>query len=195
MKLAKIFLAIGVAILYAVFFCYGVYALYEPPQYEQDTCYLKYNCEATFNQCYGADASNPKAVPAPVAQPVVDKCVADKQLEEGFSKCNQDRNLCTEEFRKNSARYYHSRNSFFILMVIALLSLIGGLVFLSKLEAIGPGIWGGGIIIALYALPYTSDYWLSWNKYVKLAAVGVILAVLIYFGYKKIEKKIQERSN
>lgn len=200
MKLAKIFLAIGVAILYAVFFCYGVYVLYEPPVYESDTCYLKFNCEAAINACYGMpEAAMKSGQPVPVVAPTpapsqqeIDKCVLDKQSDASFKTCNEQRTLCQQEFQKTSGRYVHARNSFFILMFIALASLIGGLVFLSKLEAIGPGIWGGGIIIALYALPYTSDYWLTWNKYVKLAALGIILGVLIYFGYKKIEKKIME---
>jgi hypothetical protein len=202
MKLAKIFLAIGVAVLYAVFFCYGVYALYEPPVYESDTCYLKFNCEAAVNACYGNQEMMKAGQPVPVAAPVpatvlsqqeIDKCVLDKQSDSAFKTCNEQRTVCQQDFQKSSGRYTHARNSFFILMFIALASLIGGLVFLNKLEAIGPGIWGGGIIIALYALPYTSEYWLTWNKYVKLASIGVILAVLIYFGYKKIEKKIMER--
>jgi len=193
MKLAKIFLAIGVAVLYAVFFCYGVYVVYEPPQYEQDTCYLKYNCESSFNQCYGVSVADPKVVATPVSQEVVDKCVAEKQVDSSFNKCNEDRNKCSEEFRKDSNRYYHARNSFYILAALALLSIVGGLVFLSKLESIGPGIWGGGILIALYALPYTSDYWMQWHKYAKLIVLGVLLATLIYFGYKKIEQRLAEK--
>jgi len=49
MKLAKSFLAIGIAIIFAVFVAYGYYTIYEPPGHvstNSSECYKTYNCQS-----------------------------------------------------------------------------------------------------------------------------------------------------
>ena len=36
-----------------------------------------------------------------------------------------------------------------------------------------------------------TDYWLTLNKYLRLFALGFVLLLLIFVGYKKIEKKLR----
>ena len=73
--------------------------------------------------------------------------------------------------------------------LIGLAAIIGGMS-LKKLEGIGSGLLGGGILVVLWSLGYSWRYWSEFNEYVKLALLGLVLAVLIYFGYKKIEKRL-----
>jgi len=134
MRLAKTFLAIGIAVIFAVFIGYGLYVIYEPPKYGD--CYGELDCY---------------------------------------------RNLETRQ-------HEYSRNSFFILIIIGTITLVAG-ILLSKMEGIGSGLMGGGILVILWSLAHTWEYWSTFNKYVKLIVLGVVLVILIYLGYKKLEKK------
>jgi hypothetical protein len=133
MRLAKTFLAIGIAVIFAVFIGYGLYVIYEHPKY---------------GDCYGAD--------------------------------------CYEDFGTRQYEYY--RNSFFILIIIGTIALVAG-ILLSKMEGIGSGLMGGGILVILWSLAHTWEYWSSFNKYLKLGALGIVLIILIYLGYRKLERK------
>jgi len=105
-----------------------------------------------------------------------------------FKECDKNRDECQKEFELTSPRFNHARNSFFILLLIAILAIVAG-TNLKHLEGIGSGFIWGGILLILWSLPYTWEYWWNWNKYMKLGALGFVLVLLIYLGYKKIEKK------
>lgn len=181
MKLAKTFLAIGIAIIFTVFIAYGLYAFYEPPKYETNTsmCYTDFNCEKFLEKCM-----EPKTVPI---SPNED-CYMKAEQNPEYQKCQEQRDECNDEYKKTTDKYSHARNSFYILLVIGALAIIAG-TMLSKLEGIGSGFIGGGVLVVLWALPYTWEYWMELHKYTKVAALFAILALLIYFGYKKLEKR------
>ncbi len=160
MKLTKTFLAIGISIIFAIFISYGLTVIYEKPS----TSY----------------AESPRGLCKDLIQ----------KNEFGHTtwttESSEAYNNCLDEKNKESELYNYSRNSFYILNLIGLAAIIGG-ISLRKLEGIGSGLLGGGILVVLWSLGYTRSYWSEFNEYVKLALLGIVLVVLIYFGYKKIE--------
>jgi len=183
MRLAKTFLAIGIAVIFAVFISYALYVIYEPPEYYPyriNNCYETYNCQEQISDCHRQfNYSNYQYCYTTVTQ-----SAQYKACQELYDKCN-------EEFEKKNPRYIHSRNSFYILMVIGIITIITG-ILLTGLEGIGSGLMGGGILVVLWSLVYTRQYWFTLNKYIKLTALGVVLAILIYLGYKKLENKLKQ---
>jgi hypothetical protein len=179
MGLAKTFLAIGIAIVFAVFVSYGLYVVYEPPRYEDttNTCWQEHNCQRFLDECRKDSNST---------RPIADSCWDRTYNSPEYQQCQQARDQCNQEYQMQTEGFKHARNSFYILIIIALASIIAG-KFINQ-DGIGSGLIGGGVLIALYALIYTAQYWFTFNKYFKLIALGVVLAVLIYVGYQKSKK-------
>ncbi len=148
MSLAKTFLAMGIAVIFAVFIGYGLYVIYEPP-------YERLNCSQYYDNINNYE--------------------------------NADYKSCMEQV--SQLDYSRSRNSFFILIAIGILAIVGG-TFFRHLEGIGSGFIGGGILVVLWSLFYT--WWLTWPRYIKVAALGVVLALLVYLGYTRIEEKLKK---
>lgn len=78
--------------------------------------------------------------------------------------------------------------SFIALSIIAIIAIFTGLIL--TLEAISSGILGGGILLLVYSV---MRHWGILNKYFRLTILGVALIVLIYYGYKKIDKAQKKR--
>jgi len=173
MGLLKTFLAIGIAVVFCVFIGYGLITIYEPPTntYAPNDCYQTYNCYQV-----------PKSCESP------EKCIPTSQDNAEQTKCLEQLAQCEKEAERNSPFLVYYRNSFFILTVIGIIALIGG-ILISHIEAIGSGLIGGGILVIFFCLIYTSRYWLSFSKYLGLGVLGIVLAILIFFAYKKAMKK------
>lgn len=192
MSLAKTFLAIGIAVLLAVFFSYGLYVIYEKPKYgyvDYSGCYAEFGCDNMTLKC----TNNSIALPIEKSrEPYYDQnCHNQVYASSEYQRCQADQQECIESRQVTSDNYKHARNSFYILIVIAIISIIIGSMFWS-MEGIGSGIMGGGVLIVLWSLAYTADYWTTLNKYLKLIAVGIVLILLIYIGYKKLEQKLNK---
>ena len=186
MGLAKTFLAIGIAIVFTVFIAYGLYVVYEPPE---NTCWDDYNCYGLTAVCYGEDPETFEkyARPAPLSESEEQReCAQNITKSQEYRDCIDQQETCNA--MQDDEQFIHARNSFFIIIVIALLSLIAG-VYLTSMEGIGSGFIGGGVLLILWSLIYTVKYWAEWDKYVKLLALFIVLVVMIYIGYKKIESK------
>ena len=187
MKLPKIALAIGIAVVFAVFIGYSLYAIYEPPRIDEHSeCYKEYNCDSYFDECYD-NSSEPLKL-----ERFENTCYRDVEANPEYQECRLNRDDCEDVFKKTTDEYKHSRNSFFILIIIGIAAIIGGM-FKSKLEGISSGFIGGGVMVILWSLIYTSYYWLTWSKYAKIIALGLVLGVLVYFGYKKIENVAKKK--
>ncbi len=186
MGLAKTFLAIGIAIISAAFVIYGVNVIYSYPDYPyayssySNDCYTKYDCYQQVENCQRQYNYNYSA-------PGYKDCYNTQQSEE-YRNCLEMQAKCTEEAEKQSPYYKHARNSFFILTIVGIILIILG-SFLTGFEGIGAGLIGGGVIIVIGGLFYSFSYWSKFNDYVKLIVLGIVLAILIYIGYKKVEKK------
>lgn len=78
--------------------------------------------------------------------------------------------------------------SFIGLSIVAIIAIFIGLIL--TLEAISSGILGGGILLLVYSV---MRHWGILNKYFRLTILGVALIVLLYYGYKKIDKVQKKR--
>ncbi|MEK6950505.1 MAG: hypothetical protein AABX13_02170 [Nanoarchaeota archaeon] len=79
-------------------------------------------------------------------------------------------------------------------MIISIAAIVSG-TYYRKLEGIGSGFIGGGVLVILWSLMYTWSYWLTWPKYIKVIALGMVLALLIYLGYTRIEGKLKAKKD
>jgi len=184
MGLARVFLAIGIAVILAIFIGYGLYTIYQPPKYDysqsENTCYKTYNCNKQIEDCYTSINHN-------YSSPEYAKC-GEYRLTLDYKACNENYDKCNEEYTKQTPQYKYYRNSFFILIALGIISIIIG-ILLSGLEGIGSGVMGGGILIVIYSLIYTWQYWYHLNRYLRLIVIGIVLILLIALGYWKFEKK------
>lgn len=119
--------------------------------------------------------------------PVDENCYDEVYNSKEYTECMHAQDECQEAALVSSPRYSYARNCFFILIVIGLAAIIGGVLI--SVEGVGSGLIGGGVLTILWVLPYTHDYWMNSSKYLKLFVLGIVLVVLIYLGYKKVEQK------
>lgn len=189
MGVAKFFLAVGIAVILAAFVGYGLYAIY-PPEYGSSSgiseCTQKYNCQKQISECRVKYNNNH-------SEPGYAECNQIVNSEE-YKNCQENYKKCTEEAEKNSQKYKYFRNCFYILLLVGIISIVAGILMI-KLEGIGSGLIGGGVLIILWSLAYTSQYWLTFAKWVKLIALGVVLVILLGLGYWFIDRKRKEEKN
>jgi hypothetical protein len=178
-KLRKIILGIAIAIMLAFFLGYAVYLFYDNPDME-DFC-EGINPRIDIDSCEGYDVS-PVANGRPI--PMEKDCYCNQVDKNGTTECtssNPEYKECWEDY--DESREKHERVSFIVLIVLGLASiLVGGLVL--KVESVGTGIMGGGVLTIIYA---AMRYWGSIQDYGRLAILGVTLVVLIWIGYKKLK--------
>lgn len=90
---------------------------------------------------------------------------------------------CDEDYRtKRDARDF---KSFILLTIVSIIVIILSFV-IAKKEVVSSGVLGGGIVLLVYNV---MRHWGMLNKYIRLLILGVALAVLIYYSYKKVDKK------
>ena len=70
--------------------------------------------------------------------------------------------------------------------MIGLLAVLAG-SFIIPIEGVSSGLIGGGILLLLWDVAYTWQYWLHLNKYLRLTTLGIVLIVLFYLAYKRFE--------
>jgi len=185
MELKKTFLSIGIAILFVIFIAYGLTVVYGEPKIDREynDCYQKTNCDQIIFDCH--DDLHEQNISKDYKY---DEC-EDLRNSDEYKNCSIQRDACNDEYEEyltTTPRFKHKRNSFYILWGIALLAIIGG-IYLKQYDSVGSGFIGGGILVLLWTLIYTSDYWLQFNKYLRLIAIGIVLVTLVYLGYKKID--------
>ncbi len=77
------------------------------------------------------------------------------------------------------------------LLIIAAISGIIGIIIgmIVKVESVGTGLVGGGILSILYGV---IRHWQYSNSVLKVVALGIALGVLVWFGFKKFGKIIKK---
>ena len=195
MGLLRTVLAIGIAILLTVFISYGLYVIYPNPQYgytDTSSCFSQYACQNMTDRCNpienNLNGSTIKAIPVQNN----DECYSQVYASADYQKCMVDQQTCVDKLNQSSENYSHARNSFYILILLAIISMISGTII--NKEGVGSGFIGGGVMTVLWALAYTTAYWTTMNQYLKLLAIGIVLIVLIWLGYKKIENKFSSKN-
>lgn len=182
-KAKQILLAIGIAIIFALFVGYGVATFYKSPKYD-DFCkgkefprpYLEEKQVCNINCSYVAPDEN-----------LTNDCNEKK----GDLLANYDDKgciksyyceMCAKGFMDSNEKY--NKNVFIITLIIGLIAIIvGGIVL--NLVSVSSGLMGGGILTVIYG---TIRYWGYMPDVVRFIELGVVLAALIWISYKKLKK-------
>tara|TARA_Y100000310_G_scaffold171085_1_gene171245 strand:+ start:12054 stop:12539 length:486 start_codon:yes stop_codon:yes gene_type:complete len=153
-------LAIAIAVIFAFFVGYGIEVFYDTPERE-DVC--SYEAFVTQDSKLCEEAGG-------------------LWVEEGRSpnpKGFCDAKKCHDKFGLLLAK--HNKVVFIISLFIGLLSFV--FAYNYKHKAISTGLIGGSLLIVLYG---TLRYWEHADDRLKFVLLGIALAGLIWFAYKKI---------
>jgi len=174
-------LVIGIVIVLNLFFTYAIKVLYSEPEYN-DFCEEKQvriipetkdECLAVGGQ-WTDDSYIQKTLPR---EGVIEVPVIETERE-GY--CNPDF-TCRQAYE--NANDLYGRNVFVILVVLGVLSIIGGL-FVASLDAVSLGFSLGGVLALIVG---TVRYWSAMDDYLRVAVLAVALIALIWIGIKKFK--------
>ena len=188
----RVLLAVSIAIVLALFVGYGINSFYHPPRYENFCNETQYYPEPV--KLYQGTG---QLLVAENCTTICKQMYPPKELQQsctssvGYIKENHDDLGCITSFRCETCQVefdkvdeHYNRNVFIITSIVGLLALIVGGVLLS-VEGVSAGIMGGGILTIIYG---TIRFWTNLPDYGRFTILGIVLAVLIWVGYKKIKK-------
>lgn len=195
-RFKSVLLAIAIAIVFTFFVGFGIASFYKAPKYEDFCSHREFKEVITQEKC-GAENGKwvnyereaPKAVMAEnqllctkisgIGKNVTLNCETIEQItQSGY--CDLDF-YCREDFDK--AREKYNRNVFIVATGIGIIILIVG--FALKMASVSAGLMGGGVLTILYGI---IRYWTDLPDYGRFIILGIILAILIWLGYKRIKK-------
>ena len=99
----------------------------------------------------------------------------------------QELNIQKQEECRNAydaVREPYERNVFFATLILGTIAIILGGVVLS-LDSVSSGLMGGGVLTVIYG---TLRYWGQLSDIFRFLILGLVLALLIWIGYKKFQK-------
>ena len=198
-KFKHVLLAIAIALVFVFFVGFGIATFYKAPKYE-DFCPQKEfkevlsqeKCEAEKGKWTSYDREFPKPAAAiggnqllctktyDAGKNVTLNCETLQQIQQAgycdlYFNCNQD-------FQKFNENY--NRNVFIIASGLGIIALIVG--FALGMASVSAGFMGGGVLTILYG---TIRYWSDLPDYGRFIILGITLAILIWLGYKRINKE------
>ena len=191
-------LGVAIAIILALFIGYGIYTFYKEPTYE-DYCgdttkpvsiETQEACEAQGGMWTGFESA--KAVSDLESDQLlctktmendeqVTLSCTSKEMQQQSGYCDVDY-YCRKQLEDD--REIYNRNVFFITVIAGIIFLIIGGVFI-EVSSVGSGLMGGAIISMIYG---TLRYWGDMSDWLRFILLGVVLAILIWMGYKKLSK-------
>ena len=180
--LQKIALALSIVVVLNLFFNYGTYTFYPPPQYD-DFCteetrkYYdnKESCEAIGGEWAARDAYYRGDYPVPAR-------IIGSEEEPPTEYCDTTA-TCRKQYDEANSLY--NRNVFVVLVVLGTISLVLGF-FLVAVSAVSAGFLFGGLLSLFIG---TTRYWSDMNDYIRFIVLGIVLAILIWLGYRKLQDK------
>ncbi len=167
MDVKKTLLTIAIALIFVFFVGYGIEVFHDSPNNE-DYCPKIWDLK-TKSECESAGGRWGEEIKEPVPKPSV---------------CS-NRIGCYEEFQ--AAQNKHDKIVFITALIVGLIAVVVG-VKLNR-DSISTGILAGGVLSILYG---TIRYWRHANDILKFVFLGAALAVLIWLGYKKFDKRKKE---
>lgn len=161
-------LAIAIAIVLTAFIFYGVYTFYEYPD-NNKYCPIENNYKFinSSDECIANDGLwNPNQV----------RYAEEKSIPNGYCDLSTK---CSEKY--NTDNNIYKKNVFMIAVVLGLIALIGG-IFVSY-RSVSGGLMGGGILTLIVGI---LQYWSELGDTLRFITLGIVLAILIYVGVKKL---------
>lgn len=178
-KAKQVILSIAIAIVLTFFIAYGISVFYEAPKYENFCGMEPKPYYSNQTSCEAAEGKwQPRNYPCPEYAP--EAVVNVKEVCPG-GYCDADFK-CRTAFEAENEIY--NRNVFIASLIFGMIFIILGIVL--KLESVSAGIMGGGVLLVFYGVV---RYWGELGKYWRLLVLGLVLAALIWVGYKKFGNK------
>lgn len=179
----KFALAISIVIVLNLFFNYGIFTVYPSPDYD-DFCTeetRKYyedekSCKAVGGE-WVAYSDGRYGPPRPV------RVAETGEVIEGAKEYCDASATCRKQY--DEARSLYNRNAFIVLVVLGTASLVLGF-FLVSVSAVSTGFLFGGLLSLFIG---TTRYWSDMNEFLRLIVLALVLACLIWLGYKKLKDK------
>ncbi|HLC81682.1 MAG TPA: hypothetical protein VJH68_03410 [Candidatus Nanoarchaeia archaeon] len=173
MNIKKGILIMAIALILAFFVGYGIEVFDPTPDYDQ--FYRKFNSAVyTEQECLAQDgywrADQPVKSP-----PKLEAVEGEEAAVVGYCEVPYDK----IELEKAQ----HDKIVFIVAIIAGLIAVISGLL-LNK-DTISTGIVTGGVLLLLYG---TIRYWRHANNILKFILLGIVLAVLIWIAYQKMDK-------
>lgn len=175
-KVKKWVIAIAIALVFNLFTNYGIGTFYPGAEYEE-------YCSEKLDPFPLKDANDCETITA--SEQLQEECTEKK----GYIDYNYDSSgcpaeayceTCSAEF--NEERRSYDGNVFVALLVVAIIALALGLKL--KSDAVSNGLLLAGILGLLIA---STSYWTHLQDVYRFLLLGVILAILIWLGYKKVK--------
>lgn len=181
-KLKRTILGISIAIILVLFIGYGINTFYKSPEYE-DFCEEKFPEpvrieKEDISKCDAVQTANEAFEDSCYRQGGIVRYETDEDGCQVANECD----MCNKEYREVMGIY--NRNVFIIAVVAGLICVILGGIIL-KLESVSAGIMGGGVLSIIYG---TLRYWGDMGDVLRFIILGIVLAILIWIGYKKFKK-------
>ncbi len=178
MNSKKLAMILGISVLLPMFIVLFMQAVYTEPKYE-DYCNTSFydvpmmgkisdNCSYNYGQDY-YDCLNQRGQT---------DFKYDSEGCQVFDKCN----FCSLEFE--NAREVYNRNVFFVLMPFGLIIVILGIYF--GVDYLGAAFMFSGLITMFYS---TIRYFSDMSKLLRALVILIELLVIIWIGYRKIDRK------
>lgn len=177
-------LAIAIAIVLNLFVNYGIATFYKSPKYESYCNGSNYQRGPYAAKPYYEAPVNCTFVPVP--DNYSKECYGRRgniQFNYNDSGCATSYfcDTCQAEFEDENDKYNSA--TFFILLIVGVLSLVAGLLI--PVDSVATGLLIGGIISILVG---TLRNWGNLTDIIKFLLLGLILALLIGIGYKKVRE-------
>ncbi|MAH07057.1 hypothetical protein CMI38_02280 [Candidatus Pacearchaeota archaeon] len=164
-KIKAIILSLIIAIVLTSFVVYLVESIRPGPEYDD----------------YCGDVRGPKTdreIPVEPEKVTQESCVAEGGRWNNGG-CDYQY-YCQKEY--DDARDKHQLIVFLVAVPVGLIAVGVGIVL--GLPSVSSGLMLGGVFLTIYG---TSNYWSNFSNWVKALILGIVLLVLIWLGYKKLE--------
>lgn len=177
MSLKQRILTVAIAIMLVLFIGFGIDTFYKSPKYEDF-------CKQRYGPYPMKDVKTNCTNEAVQTQKIIDDCTEQK----GYLEPKFDDYGCVESYSCETCQNAYEEASksyngivFTVALILGIIAMIVAIIL--KNDTVSPGILGGGFLSILYG---TIRDWSNLGDYLRLALLGISLAILIWIGYKKI---------
>ena len=220
-KIKQALLAISITVIFAFFVFYGIWAFYKAPKYENFCNDSSIYPADKFRGAYPAEAYPSKPVPTQAVYENETACLeiggkwTPRNYEcpkcdcpEGWWTINEGDDFrtlkacsdgcycpkgscdpyytCRTNFENASKKY--ERNVFIVSMILGVIAIIISLLI--AIDSISIGFMAGGILVVIVAL---IRYWSELGDKLRFVILALVLIILIWIGYKKLNPKKQSQ--
>jgi hypothetical protein len=177
-KARKWALAIGIAIVLAMFVNYGIQTFYKAPKYED---YCRYYMGSVVEPAkYGAVNCTTMVADESFSRNCSDsKGYIDWERDANGCAVKPFCNTCQRDWDKVQNDY--NKNVFIVLVILGALSIVGGILL--KVDSVAIGFLIGGILNIIIG---TIRYWSGLQDVGRFLILGAVLALFVWVGIKKV---------